>query len=382
MLSFHALPSALSVLRLLRRWPIALAAVLLSLALLGGCASLGYYTQSINGQMEVLKGRVDAQAMIDDPATDEQLRERLRLALRIRAFASAELHLPDNRSYRTYADLGRPYVAWNVVATPEFSLEPVTWCFPVAGCVEYRGYFDRKEAERFAAGLRAEGHDVVVGAVPAYSTLGWFDDPLLNTMMSWPEPELAAVIFHELAHQQLYVSGDTAFNESFAVAVEREGVRRWMESEARLEEYEAFRARKRMHAEFIALAMGVRGQLQALYARDLAPASMRAEKQALFGWMREEYARMKEAWDGYAGYDGWMSRPLNNARLASMASYHEYVPAFRALLEGEDGDLARFYRTVRAIADLPSGERQARLESLLTPAVAEAPGQGPETRIR
>jgi len=209
--------------------------------------------------------------------------------------------------------------------------------------------------------------------VPAYSTLGWFDDPLLNTMMSWPEPDLAAVIFHELAHQQLYVSGDTAFNESFAVAVEREGVRRWMAAEARSEEYEAFRTRKRMHAEFIALAMRVRSQLQALYARDDLDANrMRAEKQALFGWMREEYARMKDQWGGYKGYDAWMSRPLNNARLASMATYNEYVPAFRALLESHDRDLRRFYRAARSIADLPDGRRQARLQSLLPPAVAEA----------
>jgi len=358
--------------RRLRRWHIAALAVLLSLALLGGCASLGYYGQSVNGQVEVLKSRRSVQAVIDDPATDERLRARLRLALRIRAFATHELHLPDNDSYRTYADLGRPYVAWNVVATPEFSLEPMTWCFPVAGCVEYRGYFDRAEAEKFAAGLRRDGYDVLVGPVPAYSTLGWFDDPLLNTMMSWPEPELAGVIFHELAHQRLYVSDDTTFNESFAVAVEREGVRRWMAAESRGKEYEAFRSRKRRNAQFVDLAMQVRGELRALYARDLNANEKRAEKQALFSWMREEYARLKDEWGGYGGYDAWMSRPLNNARLASLASYHEYLPAFRTLLESGDHDLRRFYASAKALAALPAPERQARLAALLPPVVADA----------
>lgn len=343
------------------------AATLLALltSVAGGCSTVAYYAQSVSGQMEVLSKRRAIERVLGDPATPPPLRQRLARALEIRAFAARELALPDNLSYRSYADLERPYVVWNVFATPPHSLEPVRWCYPFVGCLAYRGYFARAGAQSFADKLRARGYDVFVGPVPAYSTLGWFDDPLLNTMIHWPEPELAGLLFHELAHQVLYVDGDTAFNESFATAVEREGVRRWMQATAQEDAYREYLRRRESEAQFINLVLTTRVRLQWLYAKRLNPWIVDRRKQEIFAHMRERYGELRTAWGGYGYYDAWMERELNNAQVVSVSTYHRYVPAFGKLLERHGGDLAAFYRAAARLGAIPPAQRHAALQALL-----------------
>ncbi len=337
--------------------------------LLGGCATIDYYAQAVSGQVELLRRARSIPEQLADPSLTPALKARLERVLVIRDCASRELGLPENGSYRAYADLGRPFVVWNVFAAPEFSIKPEQSCFPIAGCVTYRGWFSQADAERHAAALRERGFDVYVGGVPAYSTLGWFNDAVLNTFVNYPEPELARLLFHELAHQQFYLGGDTVFNESFAVAVENEGVRRWLRQHGapgQLQQYEAFQARRR---EFIALVLGYRARLEALYARGPAAGDMRSGKAAEFVAMRADYERLKAspAWAGFVGYDRFFAQSPNNAHLASVAAYTELVPGFQRLLEEQRGDLPRFYAAVRALSSLPKAERDARLGAPTAP---------------
>ncbi len=332
--------------------------------LLSGCAGIEYIAQSVSGQWELLAKSEPIPRLLENPATPGDLKRKLALSLEIREFASRELALPYNDSYRYYADLKRPYVVWNVVAAPELSLEPREWCFPVVGCVRYRGYFSEAAARDFAAELRAEGYDVYVGGVAAYSTLGWFDDPLLNTVINRSDAGIAALIFHELAHQQLYIPGDSAFNESFATAVEEEGVRRWLESRGDSGEIRNYRHAKQRHLEFLELVGKARQRLAQLYAAPLSADEKRAGKARVFEELRAEYQVLKERWGGYAGYDAWFAQDLNNAKLAAVATYHQYVPAFRALLQELGGDLPAFYRAAREIGDLPVRQRAERLQAL------------------
>jgi predicted aminopeptidase len=306
------------------------------------------------------------QAVLADQSTPPALRERLALSQRMRDFAVSDLALPDNASYRRYADLHRPAVVWNVVAAPELSLTLKTWCFPVVGCVGYRGYFDRADADALATELRTEGMEVAVYGVPAYSTLGrlpgdYFSDPLLNTFINYPEGELARMVFHELAHQVAFAKGDTMFNESFATTVERVGGGRWLEEHATPEaraEYERFDSRRR---EFQALTLRYRTELKTLYASDAGTPAKRAGKERLMRELRADYTAMRDGrWSGYAGYDGWFTR-ANNASLGVMAAYNEFVPGFERLLAQDGGDLARFYDSVKRLAALPEKERRAAL---------------------
>jgi len=281
-----------------------------------------------------------------------------------------ELHLPDNGSYRRYADLQRPYVVWNVFAAEEFSTQPKQWCFPIAGCVGYRGYFAKADAETFAAELRAQALDVYVAGVPAYSTLGWMDDPVLNTFVHYPEAEVARLMFHELAHQVVYLPGDTTFNESFASTVELEGVHRWLEHTGSTQGVVALEAAQRRSREFTELVVRYRDRLAALYASGKPAPEMRAEKARAFAQMREAYGQLKRSWGGFSGYDGWFAQPLNNAQLASVAVYTELVPAFQALLADCGGDLQRFYAAAGELATLDQTtrvERLARLEAQASP---------------
>jgi predicted aminopeptidase len=328
-----------------------------------GCTSLGYYWQSVGGQIDVWRKERPVEEVIADAATPEKLQQQLKRVREVRDFASRELGLPDNASYRRYADLDRPFVVWNVFAAPEFSMQPVQWCFPFAGCVSYRGYFSKENADRFAAGIASEGQDVYVGGVPAYSTLGWFADPVLNTFIHYPDFELARLMFHELAHQVVYAPGDTAFNESFAVAVEQEGVRRWLAKAGDGVQREGYERANRARAGFIGLVEKYRQQLEALYKTRLAPAAMRDRKQAILAEMESEYRGQRKELG--AGYDRWFAQSPNNAKIASVAIYTQLVPAFEALLARENGDLARFYAAVRALAALPKEERDASLRSLL-----------------
>ncbi len=343
-------------------WRLVVAVLMLTT---GGCSTIGYYSQSIVGGASVLVHRQSIPELISDPDTPPALRRRLELAERIRNFASSELDLPNNASYRTYTDLKRDYVVWSVFAAPEFSLEPKTWCVPLFGCLAYRSYFAKPGAERLAARLRAKGLDTYVAGIPAYSTVGWFSDPLLNTMTSWPEADLAGMIFHELAHQELFVPGDSPFDESFAVTVEREGVRRWMHHEHNPEAYAEYLGQKARARQFVAMVMGTRKRLEKLYASGETPAQMRAEKKAIFAHMRARYERLRAQWGGYAGYDHWMSGELNNAKISSVSTYERYVPAFRLLLQRQGGDMKGFFAAVRAIGKLPPKQRHARMEALL-----------------
>jgi predicted aminopeptidase len=328
---------------------------------LSGCANIGYYFQAVGGQMEIWNRSRPIEKLVSDERTDARLRERLSLVLKVREFASRELALPDNQSYRKYADLQRPFAVWNVFATREFSIAPVEWCFPFAGCVAYRGYFSEQGAEQFAAGLRPQGHDAFVAGIPAYSTLGWFDDPVLNTYIFYPDAEIARLTFHELAHQVVYVSGDTVFNESFATAVELEGVDRWLRQSGSREERAAFEATQEYKRGFVELVMKFRGRLGELYASPLAEDEKRRKKAETFTELKAEYLQLKESWKGFAGYDRFFAGELNNANLVPVAAYSELVPAFRRLLAENGGDFRRFYAEVRELGKLSRDERGVRL---------------------
>ena len=332
------------------------------LLLLPGCAQFDYYLQSVRGQIDIWGRERPIQEVIGDAASPSALREKLSIALRAREFATAELGLPQNQSYRRYADLERPYVVWNVFAAPEFSTQPVQWCFVMAGCVSYRGYFAKSEADAFAAEAGAAGHDVYVGGVPAYSTLGWFADPVLNTFVNYPAVEIARIIFHELTHQVAYVKDDTVFNESFAVAVEREGLRRWIAKHGSARDRQLFENQQRYRADFVALVESYRARLDALYRQRVAPEAMREAKQRLFDGMQHDYARLKVSWDGFTGYDRWFAQKPNNALLASVALYTQRVPAFEAMLREHGNDLPGFFTAVKALARLDKAAREAALE--------------------
>ncbi len=344
-----------------RAWLLALLA-LTGLGLAGGCSTLGYYAQSMHGHFSMLHEARPISELLADPTFDPKLRAKLERVQQVRAYASRELGLPDNRSYTEYADLHRPYVLWNVYAAPELSLTLRPSCFPVAGCVGYRGYFDRAAAERYAAQMRANGDDVQVSGVPAYSTLGWFDDPVLNTFINQPDGELARLIFHELGHQVVYVKGDTTFNESFATTIETEGLKRWLAAQndaALTESYRVYDARRQ---DFLGLLYATKDRLAALYAGADNDALKRAQKAAVFAQLQRDYETLKrERWGGYTGYDRYFAQALGNAHLASVAAYTQLVPAFDALLAEQHGDLPRFYATVRALAAL---DTQARLDAL------------------
>ncbi|MBC7858961.1 MAG: aminopeptidase [Burkholderiaceae bacterium] len=358
-------------------WPARLVAGGAAAAVIGGCAQLGYYAQAAQGQYSLWSEARSIDDWMGDPATDPKLKARLEKARQIRRFAVRELGLPDNGSYKNYAALKRSYVLWNVVATPELSLKPLQWCFPIAGCVSYRGYYSKDDASAYAGSLRADHHDVQVGGVPAYSTLGWFDDPLLSTFINYNDAELARMIFHELAHQVVYVPGDTQFNEAFATSVEEAGVARWLEKygDARMHEgYVKYTGRRK---DFLALLLKHRGALEATYAAKIPDRVKRQEKARIFAELKDEYQVLKASWGGHAGYDRWFAEPLSNAHLASVAAYNDLLPGFRALLAQEQR-FSGFYTAVQALARLDQEQRQRLLRQLAppepTPLPAPAPG--------
>jgi len=318
----------------------------------------------VQGQFGIWQREVPVERLLENPALDPQLKVQVERALRIRDYASRELGLPDNRSYRSYADLARPFVVWNVFAAEEFSVEPKQWCFPFAGCVNYKGYFSEAESRRHAAQLAAEGHDVYVGGVPAYSTIGWFADPLLNTFIRYPEPELARLLFHELAHQVVYVKDDTVFNESFATVVEQAGVARWLADHGSVVDRERFAQLQRFRADFRRLVTDARSALGQLYSSDDSVEQKRRRKEEILDGLRRAYQAQRRDWGGFAGYDRWFAQPLGNAHLASVAIYTQLVPAFQALLAQQGNDLPRFYAAVRELASLPVDARKARLAAL------------------
>lgn len=313
---------------------------------LSGCG-VSYVAQAARGQVGVMRAREPVARVLARPDTPPDLRTTLEQAHRIRDYASAELRLPDNASYRSYADLHRPYVVWNVVAAPALSLTPRSWCFPVAGCVAYRGYFSERAAEAFAAPLRAGGDDVIVYGVAAYSTLGRFADPLTNAMTRYGEFELAALVFHELAHQVAYLPGDSAYNEAFATVVEEEGLARYAASRGDAQALEAWRRRRAQRIDVARLLLARRAELVQLYAGPLEPSEKRQGKARVLAALAEELRALERRTGQPTGYRPWIDAGLNNAHLVSIATYYDQMPRFERLLAAQGGDLPRFYATVR-----------------------------------
>ena len=347
------------------------AVALLSALLSAGCTNLGYLAQTASGHIKVMQAARPVDDWLAEDSTPPALKQRLQLAQQIRRYASSALLLPDNASYRRYAQLPRRAVVWNVVAAPAYSLTLQTWCFPVTGCIGYRGYFDEQDAQARATALRAQGLEASVYGVPAYSTLGWTNwiggDPLLSTFINYPQGELARMIFHELAHQVLYVKDDTAFNESFATAVERLGSSAWLAGQTdplAQFEYETFDKRRRA---FRALTASTRKKLLTIYAGDAGtslPAGQQGEhKTAAYAEFRQSYAQLKQQWGGYTGYDAWVAS-ANNAAFGALAAYDDWVGAFEALFYEQHGDWAAFYVAAKRLAELLPGNRTARLQRL------------------
>ena len=319
--------------RLSGHWQLLLLLALTALAMTG-CANFSYYGQAISGHWRLYDQSRNLSEVLADASVPEPLRQRLDTAQALRDFATERLRLPDNGSYRSYVEVGRRHVVYNVFAAPELSLQSKTWCFPFTGCVSYRGYFSEASAAAYAQRLRRQGYDSYVAGSAAYSTLGWFDDPLLSTFVNWPESRLAELIFHELAHQQLYVKNDTTFNESFATAVGQLGSELWLVARSGSEAHQRYRQTLRYRREFLALVRASKQALAALYGATAAAAEKRAGKARLIGELRDRYATLKsESWGGYSGYDRWFSEDLNNAKFAAFSAYASYVPAFLALFE-------------------------------------------------
>lgn len=335
--------------------------ILLSITL-SGCESLQYYGHIINGHVKILNSRHPIKQLIADPQTSTELKGKLKRILEIREFAENDLYLPVNNHYRTYTELNRPFVTWNVFAAPEFSLTPKTWSYPVIGRAAYRGYYVRSHALSYAEKLEKNGYDVYVGGATAYSTLGWFEDSVFSTFIQHDESQVAALIFHELAHQVLYVRDDTTFNESFATTVEQAGLRRWMtysNNPKGLHKYLAYHER---HRQFVDLVKRYRFELDSLYRKDILQTGKRRHKASIFRRLRTEYGQIKRDWGVNSAYDAWFNASLNNAKLISVAAYYDLVPGFLRLLESNNNDLRQFYAACRQLAKLPQAERDRRLK--------------------
>ncbi|MBL1143237.1 MAG: aminopeptidase [Proteobacteria bacterium] len=336
--------------------------LLLIIFFLSGCTSVQYYSQSIQGQFEVLKKRQDINDILDDPNVSSSLRDKLNTVLQLRQFSTEQLGLPKNNSYLSYADLERDYVIWNIFANEEFSLEPLSWCYLIIGCLSYRGYFSQSEAEKNATHLKQQGYDIYLGGVAAYSTLGWFDDPVLNTMLRWSENYLATVMFHELAHQQLYIKNDTEFNESYADAVAHIGVTRWLRQKhdkGLLDEYNQSQIHEKI---FVALVMRYKSILNKLYHSSEDKKTKRSRKKNLFQKMQTEYFEMTKSW-GENPYKKWFSSDINNAKLASVVTYRKHVPAFLEIYEKLNKNLAQFYSFSKSLSSCNPMKRKEILKT-------------------
>jgi predicted aminopeptidase len=361
-----------------RKW---LAGLLLLVVILAvsGCKTVSFYAQAAKGEYQLLAHSESVGKLEASAETSAKLKARLELVQTLRDFASNHLSLPVDGHYLKYVDVHRPYAVWNVEAAPEFSMAPRTWWYPFVGSLEYRGYFSEKGARSYGQYLQKEGYDVFVGGAEAYSTLGWFKDPLLNTFIFFSDADLAELLFHELGHQRVFAHGDTDFNEAFATTVGQEGARRWLRSRGDTNAYNAYVEELQRTREFAALIMRTRARLEALYGdertkdgkikatdknRQVDPQELRRQKEELIEKLRQEYATLKAQWGGNKEYDGWFADPINNAQLNSVAAYYDLVPGFEHLLEQNDGDLGKFYEAAERLSKVPKPERQERLRSL------------------
>ena len=336
--------------------------IVIQIIWLSGCVNLPYYAQAIDGHVNVLWQSQPISTIIADPDTDSNLKQTLTKVLTLREFASHELKLPNNKSYTKYADLKRPYAVWNVFAAPELSIELKKWCFIKAGCVGYRGFFSQTKAKHHAKKLGDDGYDVHVGGVRAYSTLGWFNDPVLNTFIGYSELELARLIFHELAHQVVYVPGDTVFNESFATTVEREGIKRWLMKNNATKEHAAYKAKLKRQNIFNSLVLHHRDRLAMLFASNKSEAVKRAGKARILDDLQEQFSLLRTSSVKFNSYDRWFAQQINNALLATVSIYTQLLPAFQTLLAQQNGDMAQFFEVVKEISKLPKKERTSILQ--------------------
>lgn len=345
--------------------------VLLSclLGLACGCNSVGYVAQAVRGHCDLSFRQQSCDRLIANPDTPPELKRRLELARQLCNFAESDLDLKTKGNYQRYADLKRPYVVWNVYAAPEFSVAGKTWWYPFVGSFDYRGYFREQSARNYAAGLRARGLDVYVEGATAYSTLGWFKDPLLNTFINFSDAAVAETIFHELAHGRLYVKSDSDFNEAFATCVGQEGARRWLAKQGDATALQRYEAAIHRNNEFTRLTLAARDKLELLYEDHTAgggpvdSSELRSKKARIFAELRRDHAALKQQWGGHSEYDAWFAEGLNNAKLNSVATYYDLVPAFERLLAENDGDLKQFHAAVKALSKLPRKERHRRLRA-------------------
>ena len=360
-----------------RRWTLSVL-LLVALVALIGCQTTSFYTQAVRGQYQILSSRQSCDKLLANPETPADLKARLEVAGEICRFAEAQLNLPANGHYRDYADINRRYVVWNVSAAPEFSLEAKTWWYPIVGSLDYRGFFTEKAAQREAARLRKKNFDACVEGVEAYSTLGWFTDPLLNTFTHHSDAIFAEILFHELAHQRVFASGDTDFNEAFATAVGQEGVRRWLSSRGDTNALTEYTVALRRNVQVAQLVDGARKKLELIYgdernaagkikatrrSAEVSPYQLHREKQEVLNNLRLDYEQIKKNWDGYSGYNSWFGDDLNNAKLNSVATYYDLVPDFERLLAEKDGNLEEFYSAADKLAKLSKAERQKALQA-------------------
>jgi len=324
---------------------------------MSGC----YLLESAYGQLSLLSKREPIERVIARPSTPEAVRLKLEEVADIRRFASHDLGLPEDGSYRSYARISRNYVVWAVVAAPEFSIDPRLWCYPIVGCVAYRGYFVERKARAFAAHWSKKGFDVTIDGVAAYSTLGHFDDPIISTMINWSDTDLAAVIFHELTHQMLYVANDADFDEALAMTVQEEGVRRWLTLQGRESELAAREVDEDHQRQAVELLRHTRDQLRILYASGGTLRTMREEKRATLAALQVSYEVLKKQWGGAGPFDSWFDDGINNAKLASIATYYDCIPGLQRELAAVNGDLAAFYRRAFELSKLSRSGRHAVL---------------------
>jgi predicted aminopeptidase len=337
--------------------------IVLVVLLSSGCADLGYYWHSAKGHMEVMNRRVAIKDLLRDPQTDTELKQRLTLVREIREFAFNRLRLPESGSYSDYAQLDNPYVLQNLFAAPEFSTQLLSWCYPVAGCTSYRGFYEQQRLDAFVAGLKADKNEVHISRVPAYSTLGWFDDPVLSSFINWPDHRLAGLLFHELTHQRIYIDGDSRFNESLASAVQLVGIRLWLEYKNQpllLEKYNRGLVYRRDVAQLIESA---RDQLEKIYKNGETDDWKRQQKQKIFQLMRDQYEDISRRHNYRDGYAKWVAADLNNAKLGSVSTYNALIPAFVSMITALDNDFERFYRYAEKLGESDKEKRDLCLQA-------------------
>jgi predicted aminopeptidase len=375
-----------------RKWLIGLLLLVIVLGV-SGCHTLSFYGQAAKGQYQIFAHQRSIDDLLAASDTPKPLKNRLELLRELRAFASSELKLPTDSHYRKYVDVHRPFVVWNVEAAPELSMAPKTWWYPLLGSLEYRGYFSKAGATSYAADLAKEGYDVSVGGVEAYSTLGWFKDPVLNTFIFEDDADLAEIIFHELGHQRLFARGDTDFNEAFATTVGQEGARRWLKTRGDTFGLKGYLAHLDRSSQFVHLVMSTRARLEALYGdqrteegkikatvkKDVGQADkLRQQKHLILHEMQDEYTRLKANWGGDTEYDGWFAHTINNAHLNSVAAYYDYVPAFEQILAANNGDMEKFYRAAEELSKRPKPDRHDQLRRLAQMRLARLRAENPQ----